>query len=110
MVWRELLGGEMLSRCAIDAGVGRGKPAHGSEGRGRLVTWLPTPCPDSPVSEDITLFNIFLPNPTEINLPQLPVGSLTLHCDLGTLESLLRPATQKSEGPIISLSVVSALR
>lgn len=29
-----------------------------------------TPCPDSLVSEDLTLFSIILPNPTEINLPQ----------------------------------------
>lgn len=46
---------------------------------------FPTPCPASLVSEDVTLFIIFLPNSTEISLPQLSVGSLTLHDDLGAL-------------------------
>lgn len=62
-----------------------------------------TPCPASLVSEDTTLFSIFLPNLIEISLPRLSVGSLTLRCDLGTLESLLRPVAQRSGASLICI-------
>lgn len=72
----------MLPRCAGNAGGREGETLWAVRGSSR---GFPTPSPASLVSEDVTLFIIFLPNSTEISLPQLSVGSLTLHRDLGLL-------------------------